>query len=132
MASWCAKNMTASHRVSVRLSDGQMEGLEACCRETGRTVTDIVREALEGFLASKSGSKPNNGPPKRLSPPEAIFVHIGAYLAAGGRDLRKERNELYLQLLTLSFACVQLYPRTRNMAEGYEDLLQLCHQFGVD
>lgn len=36
--------------VGVRLSNGQVELLDECCKLTGQTRTDLIRESLAGFL----------------------------------------------------------------------------------
>jgi hypothetical protein len=112
-------------RISVRLTAAQKESLEACCRETERNVTDVVRLALDTFHTSKSDQPSIHGPARRLSPPAGIIPLTTRYRAYGNGDARKDLRELFTQLLAASFALKQLYPRTKGIKEIYEALLPL-------
>lgn len=117
-------------RISVRLDDERSERLEKLCRETGTDVSHVVRQALDAFLACKSGTESNSGPSKRLSPPEAVFDLIPQYL--NSTNLREMRKTQFAHLLANSFVAKKHFPRTPGVVEGYEQLLQLCEFFGFD
>jgi hypothetical protein len=117
--------MLASRRISVRLNDEQSKRLEKLCAETGSDVSQAIRRALDAFLAPKSALEPNDGLPKRLSPPEEIIPLTTAYLAWAGGDARMELRTFFIKLLTASFALKGLYPRTKGIKEVYEALVPL-------
>jgi hypothetical protein len=117
--------MTASRRISVRLNDERLERLEKLCRETGIDVSQVVREALDAFFASRSGMESSSGPSRRLSPPAEIIPLTTAYFASAAGNARAELRRLFIQLLAASFALKQLYPRTKGIKEVYEALLPL-------
>ena len=125
MANCHLVNMTAPRRISVRLRDDQLARLEKVCGETGKDVSQLVRQALDTFLFSKSDLESNSKPPRRSSPPAGIIPLTTAYLAYGNGDARKELKALFAQLLAISFALKDLYPRTRGIGEVYEALLPL-------
>ena len=129
MASWCVRIMTGRRRISVRLNDGQSERLERLCRETGSDTSEVIRLALDALGAVKPGSETNNGPPKRATPPEAIFDIVPQYL--NQCDLR-ERKSQFAHLLAVSYVAKKHWPRTPGVNEGYEQLLQLCRYFGFE
>ena len=112
-------------RLSVRLNAERSEHLERHCQATGDTVTRVICEALDAFLASGPASQANNTPSKRLSPPAAIIPLTTGYLASAGGDPRAQLRSLFTQLLAVSFASKQLFPRTKGPAEVYEALLPL-------
>jgi hypothetical protein len=123
--------MKGSPKVTIRLRNGQRERLEAFCRDSGSEVSHVIRLALDAILPAESAAEANGKPLKRLSPPDQIISLTAKYRAWGRGDLREERNRLFGELLAASFACKQLYPRTPNIVEGYEGLLQLCQLFGI-
>jgi hypothetical protein len=86
---------------------------------------------LEAFLDSQSAIA-GEANSRRLSPPKAVFDRYPWYISWVRGDLRDERNRLFLELLAASFACKKLYPRTKGVPEGYENLLPLSEFFGVD
>jgi hypothetical protein len=61
-----------------------------------------------------------------------MFAHLPPFMGWGDGDLRKHRNVLFLELLAASYACKKLWPRTPGMMDGYEALLQLLGDFGVE
>lgn len=117
-------------RISVRLSAERIERVQRVCKESGQDVSHIVRQALDAFLPPESGS--SSACPRRLSPPEKIIPAVAKYRAWGRGDPRVELRHLFAELLAASFACKQLYPRTKGIAEGYQGLLGLCEFFGLD
>jgi hypothetical protein len=112
-------------RISVRLPYVQMDRVQEFCEDTGHDISHVVRQALDAFLARKSGTASNSGPPKRLSPPQAIIPLTVPYRAWGNGDARQELRSLFTQLLAASFALKELYPRTKGIREVYEALLPL-------
>jgi hypothetical protein len=114
-----------SRRISVRLNPESSERLEKLCQESGNDVSRVVRQALDVFMASKPGMGLINAPPKRLSPPAAIIPLTAPYRAWGNGDARVELRSLFIQLLAVSFALSELYPRTKGPREIYEALLPL-------
>lgn len=126
-----ARDMRASRRISVRLPDAPMERLREYCCEANSDVSRAVRQALDAFLAVESGSGSHPAVPKRRTPPEQVFDLVPKYRSWGKGDLREERKRLFAELLAASFACKQLYPRTKRIIEGYDNLLQLCEDFGA-
>jgi len=123
--------MLKSRRISVRLGSEQSERLARHCEATGATVTRVICEALDAFLASKGASEPSNVARKRLQPPEAIISLTAAYLAPQ-KDPRTELKSMFIGLLAASFALKRLYPRTAGIRELYEALVPLCPHFGVE
>ena len=120
-------------RISVRPSDSQVAQLEACCRETERTVTDIVHQALDAFLTPKGGIADSTGPPARLFPPEEILTDVFKYLAWGGdMDPRVELRRQFIEVLACTFALKKLFPRDKCIQTLYQALRPLCPQFGMD
>ena len=69
----------AKNRITVRLSDGQNERLQRSCRETGQNITEIVHQALDGFIGPEAGLAPVTGSPARLFPPEQILTAVWKY-----------------------------------------------------
>jgi predicted DNA-binding protein len=126
MANCRLVNMTASRRISVRLKDDQLARLEKVCEETGNDVSQLVRQALDAFMSTKSDMELNSGGPRRRSsPPAGIIPLTTAYLAYGNGDPRKELKALFVQLLAISFVLKDSYPRTKGIGEIYEALLPL-------
>ncbi len=123
--------MKSSARISVRLSDGQLERLQRLCQQTGCDVSHLVRQALDTLLANGSASGLGEAPKRRLSPPERVFDLVPRYLGWVRGDLREERNRLFRELLAASFVTKKHYPRTAGVVEGYQALLQLCEFFGL-
>jgi hypothetical protein len=85
------EGMSRSRRISVRLSDVQMERLRQSCVATGHSVTHVVNEALDTFLATESGTRPSGAPIRRMSPPEEITRFTSRYLALGERRAGSSR-----------------------------------------
>lgn len=124
--------MKGSRKISVRLPDGPMERLHEFCRETGSDLSHVVRQGLDTFLASQSGSATAEDPTRRLSPPEQVFDLVPRYLGWVRGDLREERKRLFRELLAASFVAKKHFPRTAGMLEGYMGVLQLCQFFGLE
>ena len=112
-------------RLSVRLNAERLEHLERHCQATGDTVTRVVWQALDAFLASNGASGPKSAPARRLSPPAAVIPLTTGYFASAGGDPRAQLRSLFTQLLAVSFASKQLFPRTKGPAEVYQALLPL-------
>jgi hypothetical protein len=120
-------------RISVRLSDSQLEHLEANCRETERTITDIVHQALDAFLTPKAGIADSTGPPPRLFPPEEILTAVCKYFAWGGdMDPRAELKRQFIEVLACAFALTKVFPRDKAIQRLYLALRPLCPYFGMD
>jgi len=124
--------MKASRRISVRLEDTKWEQLRARCGVTQTDVSRCVRQAIEGFLNTETGTNALNAAKKRLTPPQTVLDCHSAYLSWVDGDLREERKRLFRELLAACFTCKKLWPRTPGILEGYEELLQLCDYFGFD
>jgi len=123
--------MATSPRISVRLTETQIQRLEDLCLESGCEVSHLVRHAIDEFLKAKFGEPATGNDAKRLSPPEQIIPLTAQYRAWGRGDLRTELKTKFADLLALSFTCRDLYPRTTNVVEGYEALLKLHRHFGL-
>jgi hypothetical protein len=117
-------------RISVRLPEVQMDCVQKFCKDTGHDISHVVRQALDAFLAPKSGTALNSGPPKRTTPPETVFDMVPQYL--NHCDLRGERKRLFAHLLAISFVAKKHWARTPGVVEAYEPLLQLCRYFGFE
>jgi hypothetical protein len=75
--------MPRERRISVRLPEVQMDRVQEFCEDTDHDISHVVRQSLDAFLAPKSGTASNSGPPKRLSPPQAIIPLTVPYRAWG-------------------------------------------------
>jgi len=120
------------NRISVRLSDAQIERLKLSCGEANNNISDVVRKALGVFLSPDAGAAPITGAPSRLYPPEEILKAIPKYLAWGSGDARMELQRLFSELLACSFALKRTFPRTQGIKALYEALRPLCPFFGMD
>ena len=43
------------HRLEVRLSDSELEGVNECCRRVDRSASSVVRHALELYIQATLG-----------------------------------------------------------------------------
>jgi hypothetical protein len=124
--------MPRERRISVRLPEVQMDRVQEFCEDTDHDISHVVRQSLDAFLAPKSGTASNSGPPKRLSPPQAIIPLTVPYRAWGNGDARRELRRLFTQLLAASFALKELYPHTKGPKEIYQAFIALSRHFGMD
>jgi hypothetical protein len=122
--------MNLSRRITVRLSDDEFRRVEEFRCQDGSDISHVIRQALDAYLAPKSGETPNSGTPKRTTPPEAVFDMVPQYL--NHSDLRAERKRLFAHLLAVSFVAKKHWARTPGVVEAYEPLLQLCRYFGFE
>jgi len=65
------------HRTQILLDEWQYERLKAAAQGEGRSLSDVVREAVDGYFA---------GPRTGLSPGLERIAGIGADPEASGRD----------------------------------------------
>jgi hypothetical protein len=119
-------------RITVRLSDGEMERLRGFCRQTDTDISHAVIQALNALLSPKEDRTTRTGPPPHLFPPEQILTTIPKYLAWGSNDARPELKRQFAELLACSFALKRTFPRTPGIREVYEALRPLCRHFGMD
>lgn len=124
--------MPGSQRITVRLPESHIGPLQQYCAERNCDVSHVVRQALDAFLATDAGSADHQISPKRITPPEEIMKPVRKYFAWGDGDLRMELRRQYIEVLAVSYACRRLFPRTANVVNGYEGLLQLCRYFGLE
>jgi hypothetical protein len=120
------------NRITVRLSDTEMDRLREFCRETGTDISHAVTAALNAFLTPKAAIVASTGSPLRLFPPEEILKPVCKYFAWGNRDPRAELKRLFIEILACSFALKKIFPRTLGIREVYEALRPLCRHFGMD
>jgi hypothetical protein len=121
------------NRITVRLSDGEMERLRGFCRETDSDISHAVIQALNALLSSKEGATPSTEAPARLFPPEEILTAICKYLAWGGdMDPRVELKRQFIEILACTFALTKLFPRDKGIQKLYLALRPLCPYFGMD
>jgi len=126
--------MSGARRLSVRLSQSQLDRLRERCQQAGLDTSYVVRLALDAFLANDQGAAGSGSVPQRLHPPDAAIQRTGPYIAWGRGDrgdLRDKRRDLFLELVAAAFVCKNQWSRTPGVVEGYVGLLQLCKFFGV-
>jgi len=90
--------MKSSQRLSVRLSDREMDRLTQFCDKTGLTMTFAVEKALDVLLADPAEAEPIGTSSKRLAPPAQITSLMTKYRAWGRGDPREELYRLYTEL----------------------------------
>ena len=124
--------MKKSHRISVRLDEDQWARFQDYAMEAGITPSTFVRLAFDKHL-TKAVPGADETVLRPLAPPEQIGSLLPKYLGWGdqSRDIRKERERLYCELLAAAFVCKKLFPLTPGLTESYIELRQLAKSFGI-
>ena len=121
------------NRITIRLSDEEMERLRGFCHKTGVDMSHAVTQALNVLLSPKEDATPITEAPARLFPPEEILTAVCKYFAWGGdMDPRVELKRQFIEVLACAFALMKLFPRDKGIQKLYQALRPLCPQFGMD
>ncbi|MBZ5499139.1 MAG: hypothetical protein LAP85_22295 [Acidobacteriia bacterium] len=108
-----------SRRVTIRLGDEDYAKLQNRCQAMNLDTSFVVKEAL-GRYFSDSGTTSQEAKPASTSQvmPAEGFERLGPYRAWSG-DLRAELRKRLLEMLALSYATAEQFPRTKGVREVY-------------
>jgi hypothetical protein len=115
-------------RITLRINDQCFEKLQSRCREAGLDTSFVVRDALGRYFAdsgtmSQEAKLASTG---QVMPAEG-FERLGPYRAWSG-DLRAELRKRLLEMLAISYATVEQFPRTPGVREVYLAVLDAYYQ----
>jgi len=117
-----------SRRITIRLGNEDYEKLQKRSQEASLDFSFLVREAL-GRYFSDAGTADQGAKPAGtgLAMPADAFALTGPYRAWSG-DLRTELRKRLREMLALSHATADQYPRTKGVREVYMAVLEAYHQ----
>ncbi len=117
------KSMLRSQPTSDGFKKWRLPEIRSFWRNAGITIEQIIAAIVDAFVSPTLDSPTAYTSRTRTVPPEAAFALVGPYYASRCLGLWRGREELFLHMLTLSFACAQVNPRTRSPHENDQDPL---------